>query len=203
MLRKLLLIIAVGTVALIALKIMVGHRVANPNPRGTNIIAFGDSLTRGTGAGPGEDYPTLLTKLSGVPVINAGAPGETSGDALARLERDVLRRDPKIVIVFFGGNDMLQRVPTEVTVRNVTEIVRRIHDRGALTILVGMNGPPMMGGLNSEFQKIARDEGAEFVSNAMRGIIDNPKLKTDQVHPNAAGYRIIADRVYDVLKKYI
>src|SRR5688500_18997015 len=71
--------------------------IVNPNPSGTTIIAFGDSLTAGTGAAAGEDYPSQLSKLCGCEIINRGEPGETTGDALRRLQTDVLDADPRIV----------------------------------------------------------------------------------------------------------
>ena len=64
--------------------------IKNPRPAGENIVCFGDSLTYGTGASQGMDYPTQLSRLIGRPVINAGIPGDTTATALARLERDVL-----------------------------------------------------------------------------------------------------------------
>src|SRR6058998_467101 len=102
-------------------------RVKNLGSRGTNVIAFGDSLTAGYGAGTGEDYPTRLSALIGEPVINAGVSGDTTGSALARLDADVLARDPRIVIVGLGGNDFLGGVPIASTDTNLREIVRKIE----------------------------------------------------------------------------
>src|SRR6266852_8502068 len=77
-------------------------RVAHLDSAGTNIVAFGDSLTSGYGAAPGEDYPSRLTSLIGVPVLNAGVSGDTTEMAQARIDRDVLTRDPRVVIVGLG-----------------------------------------------------------------------------------------------------
>src|SRR5205807_8523479 len=90
-------------------------KVVNLASRGTNIIAFGDSLTAGYGAQPGEDYPTRLSRLIDKPVINAGVSGDTTDMALARIDADVLSRGPRIVIVGLGGNEFLRGVDIATT----------------------------------------------------------------------------------------
>src|SRR5207244_13108579 len=90
---------AVLAVAVWALCPSPYSKVKNLNSRGANIIAFGDSLTAGYGAAAGEDYPSALSKMIGVPIVNAGVSGDTSEMALARLDGDVLARQPRMVIV--------------------------------------------------------------------------------------------------------
>jgi hypothetical protein len=102
------------------------------------LVAFGDSLTSGTGVGSGRDYVSLLSNRTGVPIVNAGRSGDTTATALLRVEAAVLSRDPDIVIVFFGGNDLLQGVPVQRRIANITEIVERIRARGAAVIVVGL-----------------------------------------------------------------
>lgn len=201
--RGWLIVIGGITAVIVALWVFPNRRIVNEHPSGTNVIAFGDSLTRGTGAPPGKDYPSRLSQMAGVPIVNAGVPGETSADAIRRVQRDVLQRDPRIVIVLLGGNDMLQRISHDQTAANVRRIVREIQQSGALVLLVGIDGPMLMGGLNSELKRVAHDEGAVFVSDILDGIIDNPRLKSDEVHPNAAGYEMMAERIYRVLRRYL
>lgn len=177
--------------------------VVNNPPAGSNVIAFGDSLTHGDGASAGRDYPAVLSRLAGVKVINRGRPGDTSADGLARLETDVLQCDPKIVIVFFGGNDLLRRVGEEETFRNLDTIVTRIQQKGAMVVLVGIEAFLFSGNYRSGFRKLAKRRGAVLVPNAMHGIIDHPKMKSDQIHPNDAGYEMIAQRVFEKLKPYL
>lgn len=83
--------------------------VTNYPPKNGPIIALGDSLTVGVGATKGNDYVSQLSQKLDVPIINAGVSGITTRDAMARLERDVLSRNPSVVIVWLGGNDILQR----------------------------------------------------------------------------------------------
>lgn len=177
-----------------------GPAVANRDSRGTAIICFGDSLTAGAGASQGHDYPRLLAEALGMPVINAGVGGETTRDALRRLETDVLAKDPRLVIVEFGANDFLQQLPWEETFANLEMIVRRIQERGAMVVLVGVQ-PGLLGdAARSEYRKVARARRAGFVPNILEGILTNPTLKSDQLHPNDAGYEKIAQRILKVVK---
>jgi len=84
--------------------------IRNLQSRGETVICFGDSLTEGVGAGSGEDYPSLLERQLKLPIVNAGRRGDTAADALSRVEQEVLARNPRLVIVLFGGNDSGKRM---------------------------------------------------------------------------------------------
>ncbi|MCA9357180.1 hypothetical protein H6784_05395 [Candidatus Nomurabacteria bacterium] len=85
------------------------NQVTNYPPKSGPIIAFGDSLTAGVGATNGQDYVSQLSRKVGVPIINAGKSGDTTEDSLVRLQSDVLSRNPSVVIVWLGGNDIISR----------------------------------------------------------------------------------------------
>jgi acyl-CoA thioesterase-1 len=178
-------------------------KVVNLGSRGSNIIAFGDSLTAGYGAQPGEDYPSKLSKLIDKPVINAGVSGDTTDMALARLDADVLARDPRIVIVGLGGNDFLRSVEIAATERNLRSIVRKIHGSGAMVVLLGFRFPSLSLDYEKMYTGVAKDEGCLLIPRMLRGIITDPNLKSDEVHPNARGYEIMAERVAGPLQKLI
>ena len=178
-------------------------KVVNLGSRGTNIIAFGDSLTAGYGAQPGEDYPSKLSKLIDKPVINAGVSGDTTDMALARLDADVLSRDPRIVIVGLGGNDFLRSVDIASTERDLRTIVRRIHGAGAMVVLLGFRFPSLSLDYEKMYTGVANDEGCLLIPRMLRGIITDPNLKSDEVHPNGRGYQIMAERVAGPLRKLI
>lgn len=180
--------------------------VVNPDPSGTNLIAFGDSLTAGEGvaAGSGEDYPARLAAAIGRPVLNRGARGDTSADALRRLETDVLAADPRIVMVLLGGNDLLRRRSMKECFDNIDEIVRRIQEKGALVVLVGFNGPILLDpGYGSGFRALARRRGCVFVPDVLSGLLGDRTRMFDQVHPNAKGYALVAERVEKALRPYL
>ena len=187
-----------GSVAATALGLAgcsCGVDVANRDSTGTAIICFGDSLTEGAGATAGHDYPSLLTKALGRDVINAGVSGNTTRDALQRLDRDVLARDPKLVIVEFGGNDFLQHLPLEETFTNLELLVQRIQAQGAMVVLVGVS-PGLLGdATRNDYQRIARAHRAVFVPDILGGIMTNPQFKSDELHPNDLGYERIAQRL--------
>ncbi len=169
--------------------------VENLDSRGSAIVAFGDSLTAGYGAGEGEDYPSSLSAITGIEVVNAGVSGDTTESALERLDHDVLVSDPRIVIVGLGGNDYLQSVPIETTEQNLRSIIRQIHDRGAMVVLLGFRFPSLSANYGKMYERIAEEEGALFIPDMLDGILGNASLKSDSIHPNAAGYELMAERV--------
>jgi lysophospholipase L1-like esterase len=173
----------------------------NLDSRGSNVIAFGDSLTSGYGASPGEDYPSHLSSLLGVPVINAGVSGDTTEGALARVDADVLANDPRIVIVGLGGNDFLRGVGIASTEANLRAIVKEIQRGGAMVVLLGFRFPSLGANYESMYERVAEEEGCLFVADVLDGILIDPALKSDQIHPNGRGYKLIAERVAGPLRR--
>jgi len=175
--------------------------VRNLDSRGSNVIAFGDSLTAGYGANAGEDYPSRVSAATGIAIINAGVSGDTTEMALARIDNAVLSRDPRIVIVGLGGNDYLQSVPIATTETNLRLIIDKIETAGAAVILLGFRFPSLNADYESMYQRVAKDERCVFVANVLSGILTHPELKSDEVHPNARGYQLMADRIAGPLQK--
>ena len=178
-------------------------RVANLDSAGSNIIAFGDSLTAGFGASAGEDYPSWLSILIGAPIINAGVSGDTADAALARLDPDVLSRDPRIVIVGLGGNDFLRGVPIAATEANLRAIIHKIRDSHAMVVLLGFRFPSLSANYEAMYDRVASEERCLLVPKILSGILTDPSLKSDEIHPNARGYQLIAERVAGPLRKLI
>lgn len=177
--------------------------IKNINSRGTNIICFGDSITFGYGVKPGEDYPTDLAKYAGWPVINAGIDGDTSTEALQRMETDVLERHPLLVIIEFGGNDFLRKTPLNVTVNNIRKMVRRIQQRGAMAAIADISAGMFMREYRLALKKLAREEGAIFIPSILSGIVTNPSMKSDFLHPNVEGYKIVSRRIWRHTDPYL
>ncbi|MGD2279410.1 MAG: GDSL-type esterase/lipase family protein [Candidatus Omnitrophota bacterium] len=173
---------------------------------GTNIICFGNSITYGSGVERGQDYPSLLGDLLGEEVINAGVGGDTTRDALKRLDEDVLDNDPYLVIVELGANDYFKGVPKEEAVKNMETIITRIQEEGAMTAICDVSAGSAFGihdVYHDELKKMARRTGSIFIPYLMKGILQKPSLKMDNLHPNAEGYRIFSKRVYRAIKPYV
>ena len=179
------------------------REIKNLDSQGTNIICFGDSITFGYGAGQGEDYPTALAKLVSVPVLNKGADGDTTSTALERLQSDVLDREPLVVIIEFSGNDFLKKIPKEVTISNIREIIRRCQSRGAMVAVADISAGMFLKEYRGLLSKIAKEEDAIFIPSILGGIITNPSMKSDFLHPNARGYKLIAERIHRALTPYL
>ena len=173
--------------------------IANKGAKAETIVCFGDSITQGFGVKPEESFPSLLGEQLGQPVINAGVSGDTTAGALRRLERDVLSKKPKLVIVEFGGNDFLQRVPQDETFANLDKIVTEIQDHGAMVVLATVKIGLLTDQYCRGFKRIAKKRKALLIPDIMRGIFDDPHLKYDGLHPNAEGHKIIAERIYQLI----
>jgi lysophospholipase L1-like esterase len=179
--------------------------ITNARPSGANVIAFGDSLTEGYRVDPGQGWPEQLSAIVGRPILNRGVSGNTTGDALERLERDVLAQDPRVVLVCLGGNDMLRRMPADQQFDNLRTIVRRIQDKGALVVLIGTEGFKILGNVDygDRYEALARETGAVYVPDLMNGVLADPALMADQIHPNPRGYAKIARRIADEAGEYV
>jgi acyl-CoA thioesterase-1 len=177
-------------------------KVRNLDSRGENIIAFGDSLTAGYGAAPGEDYPSHLSSILGRTIVNRGVSGDTTASALARID-DVLSDKPRIVLVGLGGNDFLQGIAISTTESNLRDIVGRIQNAGAMVVILGFRFPSINASYEKMYARIATDGGCLLVPDLLDGILSNPQLKSDEIHPNAAGYKLMAERLAAPCRKLI
>jgi len=175
--------------------------ITNYPSQGSDIIAFGDSLVAGVGSSTGG-FVDMLSKDLGVEVVNLGISGNTTKDALDRVE--VLKDyKPKLVMILLGGNDFLRKVPTEVTFANLDKIVRVVVNQGSVVVLLGVRSGVLSNRYDEEYEKLASKYGAVYVSDVLDGVFGRPNLMYDTIHPNDLGYRIIADRLNPVIKKLI
>jgi lysophospholipase L1-like esterase len=201
MLRRLFApVVALVVAGSVALSSACDKNPGGPSVTPTSeVVALGDSLTYGSGTTGGNDYVSVLSRRVGVTIFNAGVPGSTTGAALSRLDTSVLARDPRIVIVLLGGNDLLDGVPVQTRIDNITTIVQRIRGTGAAVILVGVGSPPI-DPFNGALPALASSTGSTYVPDILDGVFGVPSLMADAVHPNNAGHAIIADRLEPSLR---
>jgi acyl-CoA thioesterase-1 len=177
-------------------------RVANYPLRSGPIIAFGDSITYGRDAIIGQDYVSVLSGRLSETIVNAGVSGDTTTEALSRLDRDVLSKDPRLVIVFLGGNDFLQKVPTDTIFNNLDMIIDRITADGAAVLVLGYKDYFLVD-YDSRYRTLAWDARSAYAPDVMGGILGNPFYTTDLIHPRSSGHKIIADRVEPYIRTLI
>lgn len=164
------------------------------------ILAFGDSLTFGTGAQPDESYPSVLSRLTGRRVVNAGVPGEISADGLKRLPGELERHKPALLILCHGGNDFLRKTGAEQTAANVEAMIRLAQQRGAAVLLLGVPRPGLFLSAAEFYERAADDHGAAYLEDVIPDVLSDAGLKSDAVHPNKDGYHTLAEGIYALLQ---
>ena len=172
-----------------------------PLPPSSVILAFGDSLTFGAGAEPNESYPVLLSRLIGCRVINGGISGELSAEGLQRLPALLEQHRPNLVILCHGGNDLLAKNDEAAIKANLDAMIRLAKDQGADVILIGVPKPGLLLRAPRFYQDLATRHGIPYDSKTIPKIISSRALKSDYVHPNAAGYKQIADSIAELIRK--
>jgi acyl-CoA thioesterase-1 len=173
------------------------------------VVAFGDSLTAGFGADTGKSYPDFLQQELNrrglrYRVVNAGISGETTTDALERLQT-VTALKPHAVIVEFGGNDGLRGLPVSTTRSNLDQIIVRLRDSGAEVLLAGMTLPPNYGpDYIATFQRVYSDLAAKdkvaLIPFLLEGVAGTSRMQRDGLHPTAEGNRLVAATVMRYLQ---
>lgn len=177
------------------------------------ILAFGASIVAGYGLAERDSLPAQLEaalRARGIDakVVNGGVSGETSAGGLARLDW-ALAEDPDLVIVDLGGNDALRGLDPKETEANLDAIVARIKERGCGVLIAGMLAPPNLGAdyanaFNALFPAVAKRHGVALYPFILDGVVADPTLnQEDGIHPNAAGVRVIVERMLPVLQQTI
>jgi len=165
------------------------------------ILAFGDSLTHGTGASEDTAYPAVLASLTGRTVINAGVPGDTTTSALRRLPEVLAEYRPRLVLLCLGGNDMLGKQPESITENNLRLLIQTIRASGAEVVLIGVPEPKLFGGAPDFYARVARDMRLPLEDEVFNEVLKDNRLKSDPIHANAAGYRVVAERLAEFLRE--
>jgi len=164
------------------------------------ILAFGDSLTYGSGASQNADYPAILSTLSSHEIINAGIPGEISRDGLNRLPDLLDEYQPELLILIHGGNDMIRRIPSQQISDNLKQMIDEARQRNIKVVMLGVPKLNLFLLDSAElYQQVADEQKVPIDLETLPKILSTTALKSDAIHPNNEGYRIMAENIYKLL----
>jgi acyl-CoA thioesterase I len=185
----------------VALTACHGQPEMTPLSAGAVILAFGDSLTFGTGATPETSYPSDLQKITGMKVINSGIPGEESQQSLGRIGTELANYHPQLVIVCLGGNDLIRgRSPAKIK-ENLRQIILQIQKTGAQVILIGVPAPSLGFRAPGFYAELGQEMDIPVDTEMVPELLQTPAYKSDYIHFNVQGYRVFAEDIDAFLKK--
>ena len=195
--------IIVGSILIVTLWIKYGaNQPHSPVQEGAKILAFGDSLTYGYGADKGESYPSVLSRKTGIDILNAGISGEISSEGLKRLPSVLEESRITHMILCSGGNDILRKLPMQQLRHNLKRMIELAKERGVEVLLISV---PVIGvfGLTplQLYDEVADETGTPILSGVLADILSDRSLKSDYVHPNARGYSKLAEKIHEKIRE--
>jgi lysophospholipase L1-like esterase len=169
-------------------------------PLDTKVLAFGDSITYGYGVDKEKNYPSQLSSLLQTEVINAGLNGEVTSAGLKRLPYLLEKHKPQILIICHGGNDIIRRKSLIKAKKNIAAMVKLAREKNIHVVLVGV---PMLEILTLStaqiYYELADELSVPLEDSALEEILSDNSLKIDQIHPNAEGYKILSNRLANLV----
>jgi len=172
-----------------------------PLESNATILAFGDSLTYGTGTSRDKAYPAVLEKITGLKVINAGIPGEISAAGLTRLPSLLREHQPDLIIICHGGNDVLRHMNLNQTRNNIQTMITLTQAYNTQIILIGVPEFGLFLDTLSLYSELAESNHIPIAEDILGDILAKNTLKSDHIHPNAKGYKLLAERIVVVLQQ--
>lgn len=170
-------------------------------PSDAVVLAFGDSITEGYGADASQSYPAVLETVLGCKVINEGASGEVSSQGVVRLPDLLRRHKPAVVVICYGGNDFLRGVPDDEVARNLQRMLDACRGAGAKAALLGVPKPGLFLRAVPLYAELAKRNGLPIDAKIISRVLSSSTLKSDLIHPNAEGYRRIAEAVSKLVRQ--
>lgn len=160
------------------------------------ILAFGDSLTYGTGTTLNNAYPAVLARLSQRTVINAGIPGEISALGLQRLPSLLATHHPELIIICHGANDILRKLNLKKTKKNLQKMIDLAQNQGTQVVLVAVPAFSLFLRPHDFYIDLAEENTVPIITDSLADILKNNQLKSDQIHPNKQGYQKLGESIY-------
>ncbi len=170
-----------------------------PLSQTSTILAFGDSLTYGTGTTIDRSYPSILSRLTGIKTINDGVSGEITARGKIRLKTSLRKYHPDLVILCHGGNDLIQKVDQQQTQKNLDEMINMIKKTGADVILIAVPEPSLLLKPAPFYRELAEKYSLPLEEKVLSTILANRNLKSDSVHPNESGYLQMAFAIANLM----
>lgn len=178
------------------------------------ILALGDSLTEGVRVPENENYPSRLEKILNengyeAKVINAGVRSETTAQILARLDKALDKGPFNWVLLSAGANDGLRNRSVKEMKRNLEKMITKITDSGAKVFLMGMKLPlhyqaKYRISFEDVYLELAKEQEVLFYPFMLEGVAQNRSLNLpDNMHPNGAGYKVIAENIFKALEPHL
>ena len=190
------------TAVLLALLAGCGSPDRDALPTGGTILAFGDSLTAGVGAPPGQSYPDVLAELTGLRVVNAGISGETTIGGRNRLPRVLDDTNPDLLILLQGGNDILRNQRPDGIKANLAAMIELAERQGVTVVLLGVPEKKLFSDSAPLYAELAADFDVIFDDDLLAGLLRSPSYKSDPIHLNARGYAKLAEEIHDLLANH-
>ena len=166
------------------------------------ILAFGDSLTVGQGAAPNDSYPRVLAQLSGRVVINAGRSGETTEQGLRRLPFVLEDSQPSIMILLEGGNDIIRNISHTRIKKNLRAMIELAHQKGVTVVLIGVPNKNLLLSPASLYSELADSYQLIYDGSILPRLLRSRQFKSDAIHLNQAGYRQLAQQIFQLIQKH-
>lgn len=164
------------------------------------ILAFGDSITYGTGASKDSNYPNILSKFSFHKVINSGVPGEVTQAGVSRLPGLLDKHQPELLLLIHGGNDMIRKIPPQQIANNLKQMINEAKQRNIKVVMLGVPKPSLFLLDSAEiYSQVAEELNIPIDLQTLPKILSDNTLKSDAIHPNQKGYKILAESIFNLL----
>ncbi|MDW3096435.1 MAG: GDSL-type esterase/lipase family protein [Gammaproteobacteria bacterium] len=173
-----------------------------PIPQDGVILAFGDSLTVGVGVSDAHSYPAVLAQLAGRKVVSSGISGEETTQGLARLPGVMDDVNPDLLILLQGGNDILRNRSLQKTKQNLAAMIELAQSSGVQIVLIGVPEKKLFSDMAPLYEELAEQYNLVLANDLLSNLLRDNEYKSDAVHLNQQGYRVLAESIHKLLVKH-